>query len=118
MAQSTVAEFQANHEAALAALSFAMGLEWHKKIQLEAGFKLTELEQDKLKSLVQQAIDFNPEIETLRLAVAAYQSKVDEAKSGYYPTLGLIGSYEGFDSDLDGGLDNETNRNSWMLGIG
>lgn len=118
MAQSTTAEFQSNHDAALSALTFAMGLEWYKKIQLQSDYKLIGLESDSLQPLVEQAMAFNPQVEQLKLAVAAYESKVDEAKSGYYPTLGLIGSYEGFDSDLDGGLDNKTNRSSWMIGIG
>ncbi len=118
MAQSTTAEFQSNHEAALSALTFAMGLEWHKKIKLESDYQLKNLDSDKLEPLIEQAMAFNPEVEQLKLAVAAYESKVDEAKSGHYPTLGLIGSYEGFNSDLDGGLDNKTNRNSWMIGIG
>ncbi|MES9980831.1 MAG: TolC family protein, partial [Candidatus Thiodiazotropha sp. 6PLUC5] len=104
MAQSTTAEFQSNHEAALSALTFAMGLEWHKKIKLESDYQLKNLDSDKLEPLIEQAMAFNPEVEQLKLAVAAYESKVDEAKSGHYPTLGLIGSYEGFNSDLDGGL--------------
>ncbi|MES9834375.1 MAG: TolC family protein [Candidatus Thiodiazotropha sp. DIVDIV] len=118
MAQSTTAEFQSNHDAALSALGFAMGLEWHKKISLKEDPQLKILESNRLQQLVEQAMNFNPELEKLELAVEAYELKVDEAQSGYYPTLGVIGSYEGFHSDLDGGLDNETNSRSWMIGIG
>ena len=34
------------------------------------------------------------------------------------PSLALVGSYDGFNNDLDGGLDTEVNQRSWTIGIG
>lgn len=118
MAQATLAELKSKHKAALSALSFAMGLDWRQEIQLGADSYPADLEAGSLDRLIEQALAFNPEIEQLALAVDAYGAKIDEAKSGYYPTLALVGSFDGFNNNLDGGLDNEANRRSWMIGIG
>lgn len=118
MAQATLAELKSKHKAALAALSFAMGLDWHEEIRIGVDTYPATLDDDSLERLVEQALNFNPEIEQLALAVDAYGAKIDEAKSDYYPTLALVGSYEGFNNDLDGGLDNVANRRSWMIGLG
>jgi outer membrane protein len=118
MAQATLAELKSKHKAALSALSFAMGLDWRQEIQLGADSYPADLEADSLDRLIEQALAFNPEIEKLALAVDAYGAKIDEANSGYYPTLALVGSFDGFNNNLDGGLDNEVNRRSWMIGIG
>ncbi len=118
MAASTLAELRSKHEAALSALSFTMGLDWRDQIELASDSYPAQIDPVSLDQLIEQALEFNPEIEKLALVVDAYGAKIDEAKSGYYPTLALIGSYDGFSNDLDGGLDNETNRRSWKIGIG
>lgn len=118
VAQATLAELKSNHEAALSALSFAIGLDWREKIRIDAATYPDILEADSLDRLIEQALNFNPQIEQMALAVEAYGAKVDEATSGYYPTLALSASYSGFSNDLDGGLATEANRRSWTIGIG
>ncbi|MEJ2454191.1 MAG: TolC family protein [Candidatus Thiodiazotropha sp.] len=118
MAASTLAELKSKHEAALSALSFAMGLDWRDQIELGSHGYPVHFASKNLDQLIEQALEFNPEVEKLTLVVDAYEAKIDEAKSGYYPTLALVGSYDGFNNDLNGGLDNEVNRRSWKIGIG
>ncbi len=117
MAQSTLAELKSKHEAALSALSFTMGLDWREQIRLGSETYPTTLDSDSLDRLIEQALNFNPEIEKLALAVESSTAQVKEAKSGYLPTISLVGSYDRFNNDLNGGLDNKTNRDSWMIGI-
>jgi outer membrane protein TolC len=117
MAQSTLAELRSKHEAALSALSFAMGLDWRERIRLSADTYPADLDAKSLDYLIDQALNFNPKIEQLALAVESGSAKIKEAKSGYYPTLSLVGSSDHFDNNLGSGIDNKTNRNSWMVGM-
>ncbi|MCU7916495.1 MAG: TolC family protein [Candidatus Thiodiazotropha sp. (ex Gloverina cf. vestifex)] len=65
-----------------------------------------------------QALQFNPQVGQLSLAVDAYEAKIDEAQGDHYPMIGLTASIDGFNNNLDGGLSTETNEDSWKLGIG
>jgi outer membrane protein TolC len=118
MASSALAELESKHESALSALSFSMGLDWREKIEIDSDSYPISLTPTNLDLLIEQALEFNPEIEKLALVVDVYDAKIDEAKSEYYPTLALVGSYDGFDNDLNGGLNTKTNRRSWMIGLG
>jgi outer membrane protein TolC len=118
MAEATLAELKSNHEAALSALAFVMGLDWREQIALASPSYPDKLDGLSLDHLIEQALSFNPQLEKLELVVETYAAKVDEAKSGYYPSLALVSSYDDFSSDQYGGLDNETNRRSWQIGIG
>jgi outer membrane protein TolC len=117
-AAATLAQLKSNHEAALTALAFAMGLDWQQEIAPASDTYPAHLDALSLDRLIEQALAFNPELEKLALAVETYGAKVDEAQSGYYPTIALVGAYDRFNSDQDGGLDNATNRRAWRIGIG
>ncbi|MCG7960885.1 MAG: TolC family protein, partial [Candidatus Thiodiazotropha taylori] len=118
LASATRAELAAKHASALAALAFAMGLDWRDEIRLENPDYAVTIPEDALENLVEQALDFNPQAQQLKLAVDVYEAKIEEAASDHYPMVGLMASVGGFDNDLDGGLDTDANRNSWTLGIG
>lgn len=118
LAQSTHADLSAKHQAALAALSFSMGLSWQDKIEISQFDYPQDIVPEHLGSLIQQAQKFNPELHKLVLAVDAYQAKVDEEKSDHYPTLAMFASVDALDSNLNGGLSNATNNSSWTVGIG
>ncbi|MCU7843038.1 MAG: TolC family protein [Candidatus Thiodiazotropha sp. (ex Monitilora ramsayi)] len=118
LAAATHAEVASKHESALAALAFAMGLGWQEKIHLKDSDYTLSLPSDALDTLVDQALQFNPQVQQLSLAVEAYEAKIDEAMSDRYPMIGLVASVDGFNNNLDGGLDTEANQDSWTLGIG
>ncbi|MES9834367.1 MAG: TolC family protein [Candidatus Thiodiazotropha sp. DIVDIV] len=118
LASATHAELASKHASALAALAFAMGLDWRAEIRLNNPDYAVAIPQDALENLVEQALDFNPQAQQLKLAVDVYEAKIEEAASDHYPMVGLMASVGGFDNDLDGGLDTDANRNSWTLGIG
>lgn len=118
LAKSTHADLIAKHKSALAALSFSMGQAWQEQIQISDARYPQDLVPTQLEHLIAQALQFNPQLQKLTLAVDAYQAKVGEAESEYYPTLALHGSVDAFNNDVDGGLNNNRNRNSWTLGIG
>ena len=118
MAAATLAELKAKHQSALSALSFAMGLDWQQEIRLGSDNYPSTLDAVSLGQMIEEALNFNPEIQKMVLAVDVYGAKIDEARSGYYPTLALVGSYNAFNTSIDGGLNTEANRRSWSIGIG
>ncbi|MCU7856252.1 MAG: TolC family protein [Candidatus Thiodiazotropha sp. (ex Lucinoma borealis)] len=118
LAEATYEELAAKHKSALAALTFTMGLGWRDQIHLSAKSYPESIDNLKLDQLIEKALNFNPQIEQLSLAVEAYGAKIDEAKSGHYPTIGLLASYDVFDNELNGGLSVDENKRSWQLGIG
>jgi outer membrane protein TolC len=61
---------------------------------------------------------FNPDKQRLELAIRAADYKIDEARSGFYPVVGLEGSVYRAWNDYDGGLINRDNREGWTLGLG
>ena len=118
LAAATLAELKSKHQSALAALSFAMGLDWQEEIRLGSDRYPSSLDKASLDQMIEEALNFNPEIQKLALAVDVYGAKVEEARSGYYPTLALVGSYNDFNTNIDGGLNTQANRRSWSIGIG
>jgi outer membrane protein TolC len=71
-----------------------------------------------LESLIANAMKFNPDKQRLELAVQAADYKIDEAKSGYLPTVGLEASTYKIWNGYKGGLFNDDNRNGWTIGVG
>ncbi|MCU7853701.1 MAG: TolC family protein [Candidatus Thiodiazotropha sp. (ex Monitilora ramsayi)] len=118
LAASTLSELESKHKSALAALTFTMGLNWQDVIHLSTSDYPSPVEEMSLDALIDQAMQFNPVVDQLSLAVEAFDAKVDLAKSDYYPTVGLRASFDRFNNDLDGGLSIEENERSWQLGIG
>ena len=71
-----------------------------------------------LEDLIADAMRFNPDKQRLELAVEAANYKIDEARSGYLPTIGLEASTYKVWNDYQGGLFNDDNRDGWTIGIG
>jgi outer membrane protein TolC len=71
-----------------------------------------------LDALIADAMNSNPDKQRLELAMQAAEHKIDEAKSGYLPTIGLEAStYQVWNTYKDG-LFNDANRNGWTVGLG
>ena len=71
-----------------------------------------------LDALIAEAMSFNPDKQRLELAVQAADLKIDEAKSGYLPTVGLEASTYRVWNGFKGGLFNDDNRAGWTIGVG
>lgn len=118
LALSTLLEIEKKHKLALSALVFAMGLEWDRQVEIvEIDYPEIVPRKD-LNYHIEQAREFNPDIEQVRLAVQLFDEKVEEYRSENKPVIALFASLDGLDSDVGGGLYNETNEESWTIGIG
>jgi outer membrane protein len=71
-----------------------------------------------LDSLTTEAMKFNPDRQRMELAVLAAEHKIDEARSGNLPTVGLEANTYRIWNNFSGGLFNEANRSGWTLGVG
>ncbi len=103
-------------ELAYQALANAMGLDWSEQITVQFDQEPFKLNKD-LQELIDDAQNFNPDIQQLSLAVMASGEKITEARSGYYPRLGLGVTGHKIWSDFDSGLINSDNREGWTIGV-
>lgn len=103
---------------AKSALLFAMGLSHEDSVDVVETTLSAPKMDAMLKSLVENAYSFNPEFKTLKLAVDVYEAKIDEAQSDYLPTVGVMASAQNIYNDYEYGIVNDTNKNSWIIGVG
>ena len=119
IAESFLAEVVANNKSALEALKFAMGVNVGAELIIKPDSELpTPNEIDAIDTLIDQAKNFNPDINTLHLAVQATTAKIKEARSGHLPKVAFLSRATHFENSLDSGLTNSSNSTGWSIGIG
>ncbi len=113
-------QMQQKRDLAKSALLFAMGMDPHYEIVLTTQSKIVGIktQSQKLQSLIAQAYRDNAQLAAIDKALGIYEAKIDEAKSGYKPSVALIGRFEKLDSNYNGGMSNPQNNNSWSVGVG
>ncbi len=117
LTRSILHEAEYSRQLAHEALGNAMGQSW------DAEYRLVETEMPKaltaeLKELVEAALQFNPDVQQLKLAVQASDHGITAAQSGYYPMIGIKASAHTLWNDYKDGLFNEDNKDGWNIGIG
>lgn len=117
-AKSVEIDFAARHQSALAALVNTMGLSWNDEVKPVDSLDIKSKANPELEALVQQANAFNPQVGVLKLAVKVANAKVDEARSGHLPMVAVTADASHIQNSYNAGLTNDTNRNSWTIGIG
>lgn len=99
------------------ALANAMGLPLGTRLELAPPVMPTDFDAN-LEALIRDAMAFNPDKQTLELAHQVAVHKVDDAKSGYLPVIGLQASVHQFWNSYKSGLINDVNRQGWTIGVG
>jgi outer membrane protein TolC len=99
------------------ALANAMGLPVNSRISLAPEDEVPALDA-RFEPLLADAMKFNPDKQRLELAVQAAEHRIDEARSGHFPVVGLEASAYRAWNDYKGGLINDDNRDGWTLGLG
>ena len=116
--RTAVTSLEANEQMAKAALTNSMGMDWHTPVEpapQELPFIPSKVE---LKEVVSGAYTFNPDWVRLEAGIEAAAAKIDEAKSGHLPKIGLFGSLTRIENSYDKGIVTPDNKNSWTIGIG
>ena len=90
---------KAASEVARNRLATIIGIELAPEKQLEDFTSITP-ETLELESLYDEALRNSPILQSIRLGLESYDHSITLAKSGYYPTIALNGTYEQNGSDL------------------
>ncbi len=99
------------------ALANAMGMPVNSKISLAPEAEVPGFDAT-FEPLLADAMKFNPDKQRMELAVQAAEHKINEARSGHFPVVGLEASAYRAWNDYKGGLINDDNRDGWTLGVG
>jgi outer membrane protein len=112
-----ITELSKNKETSKEALAFTIGM-------LPADFEIAEHEIPYLpvnvnvEALVLEAYKNNPEWLKVNSAVEVFNAKIDEAKSGYFPNVGLFANLNQTINSYKYGFVNKNNKTLWTVGIG
>ncbi len=106
-------ETKEREKEAKAALIYAMGEDYTKKIVLKEPER-EEFKDDGLQKTVKKAFEKNPLLQKLSIAEKIYEEKIKEAKSANLPQIALFGEAKKIQSDFI----NDEDKNSWLIGVG
>lgn len=116
--RTAVTALAANEQLARAALTNSMGIDWENPVEPASEALLFIPVRAELKDLVSGAYSFNPDWASMEAALEAAAARIDEAKSGHLPKVGLFGSLTRIENSYDKGVVTPDNKNSWTVGIG
>ncbi len=69
-------------------------------------------------SIVTTAYNYNPDWSKVNSAVEVFKSKIDEAQSGFLPSIGIFGSFDQNINSYRYGFVNKDNKSMWTVGLG
>jgi outer membrane protein len=115
--QSTLSKLELNRELLRNAMGNLIGLNWDDKVEIS--YKENEIlnQNIPLQKLVEKAYELNPDINQINLAVKIKDEQINEAKSAYYPQVGVFGSVNRTYNSYEYGYLSEDNQNTWNIGI-
>jgi outer membrane protein len=115
--QSTLSKLELNRELLRNAMGNLIGLNWDDKVEIS--YKENEIlnQNIPLQKLVEKAYELNPDISQINLAVKIKDEQINEAKSAYYPQVGVFGSVNRTYNSYEYGYLSEDNQNTWNIGI-
>lgn len=115
--ESIYQKMDAQKQMAETALANAMGLSYRDSVKVvDESFETPVMDAD-LDALVESAYKFNPDFSSIKLALQINDAKIDEVKSGYLPQLAFLADTQYIYNDYEYGVINETNRDSWSVGV-
>lgn len=117
LVKSTVAKIEANRDIVKSALINTIGLAWNRDLKINYTNKEVNNKSFSLNELISKSYESNFDISKLKIAVKISDSKIDEAKSGYYPDVALRGSVTRLYNSYEYGLLNENQENMWNIGV-
>lgn len=105
-------------EMAHEALGNAMGRNWNEQaFNLEPTSEQSPVDRQ-LQQLVDDAQNFNPDIQQLKLALQISEDQITEARSGYFPMIAFQAEVHDLQTPYTSGLSNASNRDGWTIGVG
>jgi len=95
-----------------------MGLNWNTEIDIkdtQIPYSFSALDQ---QNLISEALVSNSDLKMVNLGLSYLNYKVDEMKSGHYPTIFVFGKFNQIFNSYDYGMVSKQNKTAFMLGLG
>lgn len=115
--RASLEKISADHRSAMAALRFRMGLEIDTPLNLTDTLGWTPaaaMDEQRIRTDLRA---HNEQLKQIGSAIDYRSAKVDEAKSGYYPSFALVGSVRRWDNSYDYGVATKDNKNSYNVAL-
>ncbi len=113
-----VTSFSNKKNIALAALKNALGIDRKSNLILKSKALKYEPYNLDFEYYLGGTYEFNPDWAKINSALKVFEAKVDEAKSGHYPKVAIIGNIQHIENSYDYGLVSKANKTMFSLGIG
>lgn len=115
--RSVVELLKSNEDLSKSVLAHVMGIPWNTPIAVsQADIPFATVSGD-LDRWVAQAQKNNPQVNQVRLGLAAGEGKIAEARAGHLPVIAFFGNLTRLDNTYDGGLITDENRHAWQIGV-
>ncbi len=115
---SMVTSFASKKQVALAALKNAIGLDRNSNLVLKNNSLVYMPYNLDFEYYLGGTYEFNPDWAKINSALKVFEAKVDEAKSGHYPKVAIIGSIQRIENSYDYGLASKANKTMFSIGVG
>ncbi|WP_457746610.1 TolC family protein [Sulfurimonas sp.] len=115
--ESMLEDMKTNKELAFCALNFEMGMEQNNTYTLAKNDLLPNLQDISLQSYYETMYLNNHLLAQTDIALKVSKAKINDAQSGYLPSIVLYGKIKALGNDQDGGIINATNDKSWDVGL-
>jgi len=116
--RSILAQVEAKQSLVNAALKKEMGLNWDTEINIQDSqipYSFNPLDQ---QNLISEALVSNSDLKMVELGLSYLNYKVDEMKSGHYPTVFVFGKFNQIFNSYDYGMVSKQNKTNFMVGLG
>lgn len=116
--RSILTQVESKQAVIFAALKKEMGLNWDAEISIkdtQIPFTLLPLDES---TLITEAMVSNPDLKMVDYGLSFLNHKVDEMKSGHYPTIFLFGKFNQVFNSYKYGMSNKQNNTSFVVGLG
>ncbi len=112
------ASMSTNYKSAISALKFYMGLKQEEEISIND--LVTDYNNEQIDKYLSNntLLDSNVNMLKVNNAIKAFEHKVEEAKSDYYPSVALFGNYRRWDNSYNYANFTKENQNIFTLGVG
>ena len=102
---------------ARSALLFEMGEDTNASVELTDTQLHTVEVPDELQSYIESMFLYNHQLAQSEIGLKIRDAQIEEMQSDYLPTIALYAKAKKLENNLDGGIINDTNNESWDIGI-
>jgi len=116
--RSILAQVEAKQSVVYAALKKEMGLKWNEEIEIvdtQIPYSFSSLDQ---QNLISEALVTNSDLKMVDLGLSYLNYRVDEMKSGHYPTVFVFGRFNQIFNSYDYGMVSKQNKTNFTFGLG